>query len=668
MKKSILLLFTLCLLTQAKAQSTYYFCDFQGPSAPKNMSYYNLDVVAVKPEMAELGLGVYPWVLMRMNEEDPNKFMGSTSYFYEGGTANDWMITPPINLYSTGAKLSWRGIVPDNSPKRDSYNVLVSTKGTDVENFEIIYTVKEESSEDWVTHTVDLDKYAGKTVWIAFVNISTNKYVLGIDDIEVSGPEIPAEFTNITPRYTNEEKTAVKIKVTGNREEPLTAFTACYSVGGNTFKKEFTGLNLKKGESAEFEMDEKVSLEKGKSTDYKVWIQTGGKELSAWEYRLSRLLFETTQRVLIEDLTANWDGASILGMTAVDFLKEKYKEQIIPVGIHHSSFYDDPMQYTAYFKALNKYQHIDLVGLVNRKHRVTPLVKLDDTNYTTLVGKEGDYGYETALLKELEEGTYADINVTGKFTDKTSGAFKIQFRIEATFAIDIEDADYRLAATLIEKNVHKEYDTYAQKNYYSDYEGSVWTSQGMQPGMGGYENMESTIPPAQMTYQDVLRMSIGPAEGSEGTIPFTSIEAGKMAYSTTGEESLDFTDVVFPSPIHNADNVYMIAMVVNQKTGAIVNSNIVALGDPESAIFTSVKDQFNLAAFANRQGCEVLVTTDKPQTVSIELLNMEGKTVAMEKNYVEDNHTFTFNKRLPKGIYLVKGTAGEKVITQKIAF
>ncbi|MGB0456944.1 MAG: choice-of-anchor J domain-containing protein [Chitinophagales bacterium] len=111
----------------------------------------------------------------------------STSWYNPAGTSNDWLITPPITLTGSNLNIAWRDMALDPS-FADGYNVLISTSaGNTVGSFNPspIYTTTG-APATWTEQSVNLNTYAGQTVTFAFVNNSTDMYLLGIDSIRVS--------------------------------------------------------------------------------------------------------------------------------------------------------------------------------------------------------------------------------------------------------------------------------------------------------------------------------------------------------------------------------------------------------------------------------------------------------------------------------------------------
>jgi PKD repeat protein len=110
----------------------------------------------------------------------------STSWNSVVGQADDWMLTTGIGVLPANQRLFWDAEALDvNFP--DGYEVRISTTQlpANVGNYAtLLYSTAAENAV-LTTHSVDLSGYAGQTVYIAFVNNSTDMFLLTIDNIRV---------------------------------------------------------------------------------------------------------------------------------------------------------------------------------------------------------------------------------------------------------------------------------------------------------------------------------------------------------------------------------------------------------------------------------------------------------------------------------------------------
>lgn len=117
--------------------------------------------------------------------------MGSTSYFEPVGTADRWLITPPLALGAYGNFFYWEARSHDPSYP-DDYKVLVSTTDNQLSSFTDTIALIEEEFGSWFSRVVDLSEsgYDNETIYIAFVNTTNDGFALYVDDIraEIEDP------------------------------------------------------------------------------------------------------------------------------------------------------------------------------------------------------------------------------------------------------------------------------------------------------------------------------------------------------------------------------------------------------------------------------------------------------------------------------------------------
>ncbi|MGL5892117.1 MAG: choice-of-anchor J domain-containing protein, partial [Bacteroidia bacterium] len=110
------------------------------------------------------------------------------------GVANDWMWTPLITL-PANCVLSWNAVTYDPGYP-DGYEVRIMTAaqgpptgsngviGNQLTNSTQVYSIAAENPA-WTPRSINLNAYAGQSVYIAFRNNSNNMFLLLIDDVKV---------------------------------------------------------------------------------------------------------------------------------------------------------------------------------------------------------------------------------------------------------------------------------------------------------------------------------------------------------------------------------------------------------------------------------------------------------------------------------------------------
>lgn len=206
---SVLLGFALFGVSLTAQSQSVFKEDFQ-EGIPETFKLINND--SLTPNAA-VNFITDSWVAYEDPIDETNQVEISTSWYNPSGTSDDWIITPEIALVAYNT-LNFITIALDGS-----FVVCISLTGDSISDFmanEPLLTVAGENNT-WTDHTVKLAAagYAETSVRLAFVNNSSNMYLLTLDDIEVadvinhnlgvSAVQNPSEFAstplNLTLQY-----------------------------------------------------------------------------------------------------------------------------------------------------------------------------------------------------------------------------------------------------------------------------------------------------------------------------------------------------------------------------------------------------------------------------------------------------------------------------------
>lgn len=115
----------------------------------------------------------------------------STSWYAPAGTSNDWLITPSIAIPAGTSTFKWDAKAQD-ADYPDGYKLMLAPNGGNtVADFTVeLYSTAGEDAA-WVTRTVNTSAYAGTNVRLAFVNNSTDMFMLLVDNILVDAVAAP---------------------------------------------------------------------------------------------------------------------------------------------------------------------------------------------------------------------------------------------------------------------------------------------------------------------------------------------------------------------------------------------------------------------------------------------------------------------------------------------
>ncbi len=148
---------------------------------------------------ADFNAGLDEWTIVTAGE-GPGWVIGTelginaaTAYSWNDGTsydADNWLISPAVEL---GGTVTFSVTTATSYP--DSYEVLLSTTGTDISDFTTTLQAMAAATPSEVT--IDLSAYSG-TGYIAIHHVSSDCYLLAIYDFAIYGKETPAgEWTEM---------------------------------------------------------------------------------------------------------------------------------------------------------------------------------------------------------------------------------------------------------------------------------------------------------------------------------------------------------------------------------------------------------------------------------------------------------------------------------------
>lgn len=529
-----------------------FSCDFQDASTAKSLfDIYDFSNLTPSSVMGQLGFSAgTSWIFtLQDSYTSKNYFAGSTSSFSPAGTADAWLVTKAIEIPDSGYVLSWKSeaLDPDN---RDGLQVYISDRGGNPETDfgEPVWQVEEEEAGptesvdgEWQEHKLSLDDYAGKTIYVAFVNRSTDKSIICLDDVLVNRPRPYVVELDMNSMYKADE-----IEVRGHitaGDSVITEYDIHYTTADSIVRTEhYTGLNLQPGESHSFVFSSKLApAEKGVYNKFKVWANVEGLDNVGVEDSVAAVSFIPAHRILLEEGTGMWCGYCPLGMLTTEYLKEVYPDTLIAVSVHNDDVLCDP----DYDKALGFMSFPS--GLVNRKTACQPMA-MTSNNYTY----EGDGTFLNSVQAALEGYVSLEPSIESAVLSGNS----IDIKSSVTFAVvPPAGQTYRLVYILTEDNVVVS--NGSQHNYLSTSSLPILGEFG-KGGKYGQENIVG------LPYYDVARGIYPEFKGKDSGLPAT-VEPN-TAYDISYTISLD--DASYSS----TDNLYVTVVVLDASTGYAVNA------------------------------------------------------------------------------------------------
>lgn len=615
-RKFLLTLITIAGGMTMQSQNAYLACDFT-EGIPSTFTLYDNDGLEPSTDMKNLGFAIgTPWLVTAV-DKDENSVVCSTSWYKTAGTSDDWMITPAIYIESETSIISWRAKTHDKD-YRDGYSIYISETGTSLEDFagsEAIFSMKSENFE-WTERQISLADYAGKTIYIAFVNDSKDKSALYIDDLFVGVPARLSLSLNMPRVITYYGNIILEGSVTNVSPDKVESFSVGYTIGDFSGEKTFD-VGIASGETYEFSFESDAVIERNESADYLVWASAGD-DSSATSGRVSAYM----RRIVAEEVTGTWCGYCVRGIVAMKEMKEKYPDSFLGIAVHDGTEkWTDPMAMPEYTEwlfskfAMSGYPH----ATVNRKVNYTGDPANIENYYTKLAATENVSGLK--LTAEVDKETR-----------------KVNAHTDIWFAKDYDDADFRLAYVVIENDVHDPEDVrkppyygYCQSNYYAG--GS----------MGGFEDLPSTVPADKMWFQDVARYITDGYEGIAESIPAEIREEEKMSH--------DFS-FTLPDNILKDENAELAVLLIRYNSGDIFNADVISLREFFSGVENVEVSSDNLTIGIGGSQIEA-------DGAELSLYGIDGSLVKTADNGIISTEGL-------KGIYIIKAEKGTAIAVRKI--
>lgn len=563
---------------------------------------------------------------------DGDNWAVSNSWYEPVGKADDWMITPEITDITANTVLAWTAFSADAQFK-DSYEVKVSVTGAATADF--TKTLFSKAGEDGtpVDRSISLKDYAGKTIRLAFRNISNDKFLLFVDDIMVfDAPNKDAALVSSDAKkyVLKGGETSINYSIKNTGLTTINQMEIEWTDGVETHKDVLSGLDIKFFQSYTGTFDTKVPVESAEQINIVARVvSVNGVPDSVVENNVNTLVVrgldkDIPLKMVVEEATGTWCGWCPRGAINMASMREKYPDEFVGIAVHN----EDPMMNDEYDLGLTT-----LPGFGGFPSVIINRSAIEDPA-----------DMETILLETVrnESGPVA-VEVASTIVDRT-----ISVEAAIDFNTQFIDEDLKLIAVLVEDGVTGTSAGFNQVNYYA--------ANAAGP-MGGFESLPNPVPAADMTYNEVGRELLFGFEGRSNTFG-TEVNAG------------DFADLTFDIEVpadYNINNVFVVVMVADG-AGAILGG-----AHTESKAVSSkelTEDGFGLSLTPNPafDVTYVNVNLEQKSEVSMKIVNQMGQTIA-SKNYGELNGKQVLpviTQDFGSGLFFVQMQIGNKQETLKL--
>lgn len=600
----------------------------------------------------------YPWLIVRGDQNSTDMALASHSMYIPAGKADDWLVIPQLFIPDSNCHLEFDAqsylagtdddlhiyIIEENR----LFNILTSEIIDDFRaNGKLVFdeTLTPGDSEeglegDWTRYNIDLSEYAGKNIYIAFVNENYDQSAIFIDNVKVI--QELAFLTSVSNDTHLVKAENVNIKGTVTIASPLEEYTSIRLVLKDAEDNvvdtiEESGLSLKANDTYTFEFAKVLPLPLGEVTPYSIET-TCNEETITIKGEIRNLSFQPKRKVVLEEYSGSECGNCPAGIRGIENIESLYPGMLIPIAIR--TYQSDMLGYG--MGAYSQYLGLDNVGapsaIIDRKWIGYPMIDVNNThedyrfsgtgitNPTT--GKDEQLWLDF-FRQEIAEPAELGVELISTLSDDKS---RINVEAQVSSALNIDKIAYNVFAVILENNL-----TTYQVNYYhssTDTDFGEW-------GLGGKYGQQTVYP---MTANDVARATFGTSyQGSSGLLP-ASLKVDNVYRANFS--------MPIPSTIvsDKLDDCHVAVMIIDTATGNVVNANIVSLnGQTEGS---GVDETF--AADANIGmavvGDSLLVNT--PGACHINIFDLSGNTVASASGSgLQSVNLNGFN-----GIILVKAT------------
>lgn len=474
------------------------------------------------------------WILA---DYEKNYCAASNSSYSPLSAANDWLVTPAITVATANtfsfdvASVGYK----DGQVKVGQFSVYLSTTGNSVADFTTVLAEKVTAEKDWKNVGYDLSDYAGQTVYLAIVNTGKSKDALLVDNIIVGSEslaKIEVMYDRIQENTTQGQK--IDVAMTVGYIEDITSLNATLTCGDFTSNFDVDEFRLSPGMEYWFEMGPLPAPTPGDPQVFEISVLLNKKENIVVDGEILTQAYQPAKRVVFEEQTGTWCKWCPRGHVAMEELEATYPDSYIGIASHINDIMAN-YNYSQYLSG----ELGDTGAPMGRVNRIS--TNIDPSAF---MGYYNDY---------ITRPAFADITLNAYWADETT----INLTSTTTFALSANNFETRLEYIILEDDINVPgNDTYNQMNAYSG---------GSNGEMGGYEDMPSVVPAADMFYDDVVRRVITDVvgEGIKGSLP-TAITKGE-AYTHTVT-----TDV--PASVLKLENCEFIVLLLDYATGEVLNA------------------------------------------------------------------------------------------------
>lgn len=537
-----------------------------------------------------------PWNFsIRESAQDYDYCAASHSMYAPSGTSDDWMMTPQILLPEEGKSMLEFDAQSYLSSRSDTLEVYVYEQDWTLSylNTEWMKDIKVDAqlvfkqilspggteeglSGEWTHYVVDLSPWAGKSVYLAFVNHNHNQSAIFIDNVSVQREVLYQLAFDYEERVVDVKEQTISGKITIKKSGVRNISLTLQDSEGNAISTQsWTGITSDvKDRPIPFSFSTPLPLRVGSVNDYSITIAIDDRT-DTYHGIITDLSFMPVKRVVLEEMTGIDCQNCPQGIVAIEKMQKTFGDRFIPISIH--TYTGDP-----YESGLTAYSNfLGLSGAPSARINRVPGI------YYPMVNKSGTFYMNDAdsplwhdvVSEQLDRPALCDFSVRA-----ANEGTAIRLDADIRYAITAENQQLSLLFVVLEDSLVN-----YQVNAFGTIEQGIfgeWGAQGIYSG----ENSNGIAYP--VVHNDVARSVIGTTLGGTiGLYPF-SMNAGET-YTSTHK-------IAIPTTVVNPSNARIVALLLDAQTGEVINASSASILSDENTSITSIKEQretqfFNLS-------------------------------------------------------------------------
>ena len=239
----------------------------------------------------------------------------------------------------------------------------------------------------------------------------------------------------------------------------------------------------------------------------------------------------------------------------------------------------------------------------------------------------------------------ASISLATKYTNDDKTEISVTSNVQ--FSLSHNSTPYRMAYVVVEDGVTG----YKQTNYYNKdvlIKQAGWTQEdvdALEDALQVYVNSPSII---NMTFNDVAR----------GIYDCLGIEGSFVGEIKANEAKTHEYTIQLPDNIKNKDNVRIVALLIREATGEIVNAQQVKIGGSITSINNMEISGFSASVEVNNGMLNITAN----EVATAEIYSINGAQIMT----ASVNGSATLPVTRLKGVYIVRVNNGKDVVVRKI--